>query len=300
MDSKKSGWIFFLMVVLNVGASLLLSIQEVHVWIDTMGILIISEMIIVIPCFILYLLSKEKIVNTFGIHKIRMGTVFLSAFYAMMLAPLVATLNAVSLFFTDNAAQVIFESMDGLPFWVTALFIAVIAPVCEEFAFRGILYRGFRKNGSAFQAIILTSLLFGLFHMNVNQMIYAFALGIFFALLREATGSVWPSVIGHMTINGGSTLLTGLEPGIAPDAAKTVQEVTTGMIINTACVLGFVALFTTAIAIAILNWIAKREYGEGALKAVFTQRKKTHGRVWSLALICAMLACVFLICYKGI
>ncbi|HOO80701.1 MAG TPA: hypothetical protein PLQ04_10010, partial [Lachnospiraceae bacterium] len=139
MDSKKSGWIFFLMVVLNVGASLLLSIQEVHVWIDTMGILIISEMIIVIPCFILYLLSKEKIVNTFGIHKIRMGTVFLSAFYAMMLAPLVATLNAVSLFFTDNAAQVIFESMDGLPFWVTALFIAVIAPVCEEFAFRGIL-----------------------------------------------------------------------------------------------------------------------------------------------------------------
>ena len=103
-----------------------------------------------------------------------------------------------------------------------------------------------------------------------------------------------------MTINGGSTLLTGLEPGIAPDAAKTVQEVTTGMIINTACVLGFVALFTTAIAIAILNWIAKREYGEGALKAVFTQRKKAHGRVWSLALICAMLACVFLICYKGI
>ena len=69
--------------------------------------------------------------------------------------------------------------------------MALFGPFCEEFCFRGVVYRGYLKSGNVTGAVLLSSLLFGLMHMNFNQAPYAFALALPWPCLlklREACG----------------------------------------------------------------------------------------------------------------
>ena len=68
---------------------------------------------------------------------------------------------------------------------ILAVFAAIVGPLFEELIFRGILYTGFRRNGSALQSIVLTAVLFGLFHMTLNQMVYATSIEIQGALNHQ-------------------------------------------------------------------------------------------------------------------
>ena len=83
---------------------------------------------------------------------------------------------------------------------VLLLTIGVLAPICEEVTFRGILFTGFKRTNRIFGSILWTAFLFGLFHMNLNQFGYAMMIGIVSAFLVEATGSLIPSLILHILI----------------------------------------------------------------------------------------------------
>lgn len=80
--------------------------------------------------------------------------------------------------------------------------IAVIPAVFEEMFYRGFFYQGYRKGKGARTAILLTALLFGTFHMVAQQAVYAAALGIVLAVIRELTGSMWPGMWFHFLNNG--------------------------------------------------------------------------------------------------
>lgn len=58
--------------------------------------------------------------------------------------------------------------------------------------------------------IVLSGLLFGLFHMNFNQFFYAFFLGCFFAFIYVKTGNLKYTIILHMTINFFGSVLGGV------------------------------------------------------------------------------------------
>ena len=57
-------------------------------------------------------------------------------------------------------------------------FVGILAPVCEEVVFRGAIFGGMKKEGNIFKAVMVSGLLFGLLHMNINQASYAFVIGI--------------------------------------------------------------------------------------------------------------------------
>ena len=52
------------------------------------------------------------------------------------------------------------------------------------------------------KAAFFTALMFGLLHMNINQMSYAIVMGILFFSLNEVTGSILSSMLVHFIING--------------------------------------------------------------------------------------------------
>ncbi|SKA90140.1 CAAX protease self-immunity [Caloramator quimbayensis] len=82
----------------------------------------------------------------------------------------------------------------------------VTAPIVEEFVFRHILYRGFKKKiGNVFSAI-LSSLLFTLLHFNIAGSISYFAVGIFNCYLYEKYG-YRAAVINHFVFNFISVLM---------------------------------------------------------------------------------------------
>ena len=81
------------------------------------------------------------------------------------------------------------------------LFVAGIGPVIEEIFFRGYAYKAFRQKYGVMVAMVITSLIFSAFHLNLAAFVPIFLLGMFLCYLYEATGSLVPSMTAHMLHN---------------------------------------------------------------------------------------------------
>ena len=69
------------------------------------------------------------------------------------------------------------------------------------------MYCGYRRDGSRVAAVIMSALAFALMHLNFNQAAYAFIIGVAFAFIVEATGSLWSSIMCHMMFNAESVIV---------------------------------------------------------------------------------------------
>lgn len=84
--------------------------------------------------------------------------------------------------------------------WVPFIFGVIVAPIMEEIVFRGLPYNKVSAYGGGLY-MAWTAILFGLFHMNFGQAIYAGALGLLFAYITYQTGSILYSIILHVLVN---------------------------------------------------------------------------------------------------
>ena len=151
--------------------------------------------------------------------------------------------------------------------------------------------------------MLLSALLFGMVHMNFNQMGYAFVLGISMALLVEATGSIWASIIFHITVNARSVIaLFGVEKlsGLSQDLAELFGQtdvieaaeatVTNSQLAAMLCLELLVAVVCLPIAGCVLVFLAKRENRLERLKSIWAERRQ--GKVFGIPVIIGMIICV--------
>lgn len=102
----------------------------------------------------------------------------------------------------DTLAPIVSKGL-GLGGWYLAfLFIqmAVLAPLFEEYWFRGVIQTSLMPYGNGF-AILVSSLCFGMAHGNIHQFCYTFIVGICLGYVRYATGSLVPTMIMHAIFN---------------------------------------------------------------------------------------------------
>jgi membrane protease YdiL (CAAX protease family) len=101
--------------------------------------------------------------------------------------------------------------------WVVMLLLmAVLAPVCEEIAFRGFILSGARHIGHKWWAIAISAAAFGAVHLFVQQQIVATALGLLIGYLAVQTESLIPCFVYHAVHNG----LQFLAPMAAQEASN--------------------------------------------------------------------------------
>jgi len=81
------------------------------------------------------------------------------------------------------------------------LTVVVVAPVTEEYLFRGLILRGLLTRHRAAVAVAFGALLFGLMHANLRQLHLGIAIGLLFGWWYVRTGSVGPGLIGHAVFN---------------------------------------------------------------------------------------------------
>ena len=93
-----------------------------------------------------------------------------------------------------------YENVDG-SFAFTIFLFFVIAPVCEEIIFRGIILEGLLQRYHAPAAIVICSILFGSIHLNIWQFTGAFSGGILSGYVYYKTRSVLPCVWLHALNN---------------------------------------------------------------------------------------------------
>ena len=73
---------------------------------------------------------------------------------------------------------------------VVALFDVAVSPaVCEDVLFRGVLLRSFLRRFRPRTAILLTALLFGVFHMSLERVLPAAGLGVVLGVRAWRSGS---------------------------------------------------------------------------------------------------------------
>lgn len=82
----------------------------------------------------------------------------------------------------------------------SVLAMSVLAPFFEELMFRGTLFRNAEKCGQL-TAIIMVGLTFGLWHGSYQQILYAAVMGMCACFMVAKTGSIFPSLILHFTMN---------------------------------------------------------------------------------------------------
>ncbi len=94
--------------------------------------------------------------------------------------------------------------------------VGLLGPLAEEMLFRGMIYAKLRRAFSVWPAAVISAVLFGLFHANWVQGIYAALFGVVLAYIYEKTQTIWGSCLLHVVFNSISYLvewLMGLIPG---------------------------------------------------------------------------------------
>lgn len=86
----------------------------------------------------------------------------------------------------------------------------ILAPLCEELIFRGVTMRLFRQAMPFWLANLFQAILFGIFHMNWIQGIYAFAFGLLLGFVCEKGGSIYYSILFHVLFNLWGTVISQL------------------------------------------------------------------------------------------
>lgn len=146
---------------------------------------------------------------------------------------------------------------------LTAFFVMVLlAPALEEWIFRKLLVDRTIRYGEG-TAIFLSGLMFGLFHGNLNQFVYTFLIGAFWAFIYVKTGRLRYTIYLHMTLNFmgsvGSLFFLGaistLEGG---SSAMNGFHFLLGMLIPLAIVIPYLivvfGLVISGIVLLVTNW----------------------------------------------
>lgn len=83
---------------------------------------------------------------------------------------------------------------------VTFIYMVICAPLIEEYVFRKLIVDRTARFGQGV-AVVVSGVMFGLFHGNLSQFVYATTLGMFFAFIYVKTGKLRYSITLHMIIN---------------------------------------------------------------------------------------------------
>lgn len=177
-------------------------ITKLNNYINSKALLItLISFIIFIPIF--YKVSKKyKKKNNFKISDV---------FIPILLGITISLTYNITLFsinrlvyFTDK-----FE-LSTLPIIVQIICSGICGPIIEEYIFRGIIYNKLKEFNKPTLSAILCSFIFGLFHSNIIDAIYAFIVSFVLIYLYEKYKTLKAPIIMHMSLNITITLMMGL------------------------------------------------------------------------------------------
>ena len=97
---------------------------------------------------------------------------------------------------------------EGKSLLMMIFWMGIVVPVAEEMIFRWLVYLRLRDYLSFAASVIISGLIFGIYHGNIVQGIYASLLGAAFAYLFEKSGNLYSSILLHAGANIWSLFMT--------------------------------------------------------------------------------------------
>ncbi|MDB5182302.1 MAG: hypothetical protein JWO47_86 [Candidatus Saccharibacteria bacterium] len=132
------------------------------------------------------------------------GAYFVCYFIIVAVASHFTALNV------DQSQKIGFDGASGKQLYYVFASLVILPPIAEEIMFRGYLFTSFRQKFRLRYAVILTSILFGIAHLQFGSgapllwvaALDTFTLSCVLCTLREKSGSLWPGIYLHALKNG--------------------------------------------------------------------------------------------------
>lgn len=118
--------------------------------------------------------------------------------------------------FQSTQMEMIENFLRGDHLLVLTLFhVGVVPAICEEVLYRGYVMKAFQKSWGVLPAILISGLLFGLYHVQLTNLLPLATIGIVLGFVTWASESIYPAMLAHFVNNGGSVLVGTYYPDTA-------------------------------------------------------------------------------------
>lgn len=155
----------------------------------------------------LFISEKKKNPDWYGFNRIpsySYGTLLILAFVINI------AISAIVNHFVPQDGNASVETMKNLGEVYPLLLLictGVVHPLFEELMFRFLIFHNLEIFGF-WPAAILSSLMFGLMHSTLSQILYAFTCGIILCMVNKNYKSIVPSIATHCFINSFTVLIS--------------------------------------------------------------------------------------------
>jgi membrane protease YdiL (CAAX protease family) len=195
-------WIGVIMLAMIDAALLLVALQGEKGQLAQSGLLVIVQLAYLLPVIIIFAWRrinwKSLGFGKFDWSVLGIGCGLLIGGYVIIL---LHNLILMSLGIETQGDEIakLFSSLES-PAWF--FFVgAVLAPLVEEIFFRGFLFQGFRQKYGWVNAMLMSSGIFAIAHLDLVSLVPTFILGSLLAYLYHRSNSILPGVILHVLVN---------------------------------------------------------------------------------------------------
>ena len=161
---------------------------------------LISGGLTIVAVLAFYLIRRKKLSEALWLRRVDAASLWAGASLAPALYLIVILVMAA---LPEAWMESYNEASSGIASGGAATLIAtvLVAPVVEEFIFRGLIMSRLSKAMPGWLAVLLSAAIFGICHGHPVWFCYTFVLGAFFGFADLRTGSIWPSILAHLTFN---------------------------------------------------------------------------------------------------
>ena len=250
---------------------------------------------LMIVAFLLSRKENKKVGMAFGFHRVKLPSILLTIVLCIAMHSVSHLISSLTNLLFPSFFEAAGENMLGSSFFINFIGVVLIPAFFEEFVVRGGMLNSYIETGRLRAAVLLTALLFGLQHMNITQLIYAFIMGIVLGLLFVLTGSIWPGILFHFLNNGMAPIAELLEARYGTafvqnyifPFSRGLSDPKSALITVAAAVVGL------AITILCLRAIARFE-GSGEKLRLCVRGGGRNGKLVTPALIIALILMILM------
>lgn len=167
----------------------------------SVGYLISALSLYIVMLLIFFFSNKGKeneITNKIQLTKLLMYIgIALASFFSLY--PIVTCVDSL-LFKLGAKISTLPYSLTTSNYFISLISLVIAPAICEELLFRGIIFKGLKKHGKIF-SIIISSLMFCIFHMSISQTVYPILMGMLLGVIMFYENNIYYCIAVHLTNN---------------------------------------------------------------------------------------------------
>jgi len=173
------------------------------------GAFVATELLMVIPVAVIFALKRIDW-RALGFRKAAWDAMALGCGALILIYPLILIHNLLLVWLgvetQGDSITGLYQSFGGpIPLLVAGV---VFAPLGEEIFFRGFFFQGLRGKYGWVGAMLISSAVFAVFHLQLAALIPTFLLGCVLAFTYQRSNSIWPGIVLHFLVNGLALCIT--------------------------------------------------------------------------------------------